>query len=305
MPDPRQMSESGIDVYPRLPVPKRESEARIPQGSGGGGKWNKAVIGVVFGAMAAGLVLGMVLRPMVAPDKRIGDLTKKAEEADRAAVAQKQRAEKLDQSLVEAMSQKKAADSKLAEAQKAQTSLADKAAELEKAANASRSEQAKLQATVDKKFGVVSADGDKIRLQLVDKVLFKTGDDQLTDNGKLIIDKVAVALKELSDKQVWVHGHTDDQPIYIAPPPKGPPPKKGAKVVPPVNPPDGRFATNWELSAARALTVVHHLQDVSKLDPTRLAALAFGQYQPISRGNKALNRRIEIVLYPKPALARK
>jgi len=66
-----------------------------------------------------------------------------------------------------------------------------------------------------------------------------------------------------------------------------------------------RFATNWELSAARALTVVHYLQDTAKVDPSRLAALAFGQYRPMSRGNKALNRRIEIVLYPHKARIRK
>jgi chemotaxis protein MotB len=66
-----------------------------------------------------------------------------------------------------------------------------------------------------------------------------------------------------------------------------------------------RFATNWELSAARALNVVHYLQDTAKVDPTRLAALAFSQYRPVSRTNKALNRRIEIVLVPKKAVIEK
>ena len=60
-----------------------------------------------------------------------------------------------------------------------------------------------------------------------------------------------------------------------------------------------RFASNWELSAARALQVVHYLQDQAKLDPSKLAALAFGEYRPVSKSNKALNRRIEIVLYPR------
>ena len=60
--------------------------------------------------------------------------------------------------------------------------------------------------------------------------------------------------------------------------------------------------TNWELSAARALTVVHYLQDTAKIQPSRLAALAFGQYRPVSRSNKAANRRIEIVLYPHKAV---
>jgi len=57
------------------------------------------------------------------------------------------------------------------------------------------------------------------------------------------------------------------------------------------------FVTNWELSAARALTVVQYLQDEAKIDPTRLAAVAFSQYRPVSK-NRAKNRRIEIVLYP-------
>src|SRR5262249_41896069 len=64
------------------------------------------------------------------------------------------------------------------------------------------------------------------------------------------------------------------------------------------------YITNWELSAARALTVVHYLQDDAKVDPARLAAVAFGQYRPVSK-NRAKNRRIEIVLYPRAAFAPK
>ncbi|HSN30412.1 MAG TPA: OmpA family protein, partial [Kofleriaceae bacterium] len=94
-----------------------------------------------------------------------------------------------------------------------------------------------------------------------------------------------------------------------APPSKAPPPKKlpkGAKAPPPAPKEEPvRFMTNWELSAARALNVVHYLQDNAKIDPTRLAALAFGQYRPGSRSNKALNRRIEIVLVPKKAVVEK
>jgi len=46
------------------------------------------------------------------------------------------------------------------------------------------------------------------------------------------------------------------------------------------------FVTNWELSAARALTVVHFLQDDAKLEPSRLAAVAFGQYRPRARARR-------------------
>jgi chemotaxis protein MotB len=150
----------------------------------------------------------------------------------------------------------------------------------------------------------VSSVGDEIHLQLVDHILFKVGDDQLTEPGKQVLDKVAAALRELPDKQVWVQGHTDDQPIFVPP---APPLPKGAKPPPPGTkpaPPAVRFTTNWELSAARALQVVHYLQDTGKLDPTRLAAVAFGQYHPVSRTDRAQNRRIEIVLYPKRVVAK-
>ena len=73
---------------------------------------------------------------------------------------------------------------------------------------------------------------------------------------------------------------------------------KGA--VPAPQPPP-RFATNWELSAARALEIVHYLQDTAKLDPTRLAALAFSQYRPVPGANRAASRRIELVLVAKRA----
>ena len=49
---------------------------------------------------------------------------------------------------------------------------------------------------------------------------------------------------------------------------------------------------------------VHYLQDEARLDPTRLAAVAFGQYRPVSR-LRAKNRRIEIVLYPRAKLTPK
>jgi chemotaxis protein MotB len=64
-----------------------------------------------------------------------------------------------------------------------------------------------------------------------------------------------------------------------------------------------KFESNWELSSARALTVVHYLQDEAGVDPKRLAAVAFGEYRPASK-TKSKNRRIEIVLYPKHVVAR-
>nr|MBA2543523.1 OmpA family protein [Deltaproteobacteria bacterium] len=245
-------------------------------------------------------VLGFALRPVLTTDSRIAPLESQLSEVTKAADSNKARADDLDKIAGKLKLEKLTAEQKLTEATKAQKELAGKVAEAEAKAKESAAVQAKLQASVDKAFGLVSADGDEITLRLVDKVMFKTLDDQLTDQGKKVLDKVAIALKELPDKQIWVQGHTDDQPIYRPPAPKPVPPKRGQKPAPPEPPPPPKFATNWELSAARALTVVHYLQDVAKVDPSRLAALAFGQYRPLRGAPKAANRRIEIVLYPKP-----
>lgn len=189
--------------------------------------------------------------------------------------------------------------------------------------------QDKLAAAVGANGEVVTADG-AVRLALVDQILFPTGEADLTPQGKEVLAKVGSALKEINDKQIWVQGHTDDQPIYVKKPaeakpepkkPEKPDPKKpepkGVKPKPPTKvekapekPAEKKndavlaYVTNWELSAARALTVVHYLQDEAKIDPTRLAAVAFSEYRPVSK-NRAKNRRIEIVLYPRVVVAPK
>lgn len=304
----RKASESGEHVYPPMPVPRgRESEARLPRRKS---SLDKTLVALVGGAAIGGIIVGFLLRPVISKDKRIGVLEGKVAEVEQVATTEKGRADEL-QKKVDTLSQERAAaDSKLVEAQKAQTELAGKAAEAEGKAKEAAADQAKLKAVVDKSVGTISVDGFEIKLQLVDRALFKTGDDQLTDQGKKVLDRVASALKQIPEKQIWVHGHTDDQPIAVAKAPKPPPPppapklKKGQKAPPAPKPPpapEPAFATNWELSGARALSVVHYLQDVHKIEGARLAALAFGQYRPISKSTKALNRRIEIVLYPKPS----
>lgn len=246
----------------------------------------------------AGLALGFVVRPLVSGNPRADDAEAALATANKDLATKKDLLKVAEDTLAKEQERRERISTELNSAQSTNKELSAKAADVDAKAKQLDEQQKKLQAAVDKSLGSVSAQGDEIHLQLVDKVLFKLNDDQLTDKGKELIDKVAAALKEMPDKQIWVQGHTDDQPIVnIVPKPA--PLKKGQKPVPP---PPPRFATNWELSAARALTVVHYLQDTSKLDPSRLAALAFGQYRPVSKSNKAANRRIEIVLYPKVKL---
>jgi len=136
----------------------------------------------------------------------------------------------------------------------------------------------KLEALVKNGQGeLVREEDGRLTLQLVDKVLFKSGEAELTQRGEKVLSQLGKALQGATDKQVWVQGHTDNVPISDD---------------------NTTFASNWELSSARALNVVHYLQDEVKIAPSRLAAVAFSQYRPVSRKKKSRNRRIEIVLFP-------
>jgi chemotaxis protein MotB len=122
----------------------------------------------------------------------------------------------------------------------------------------------------------------RLKLNLVDKILFPSGSATLTQKGKLIIEKVGYALKETKDRKIMIEGHTDDQPLNPA-----------LKKV---------FDSNWDLSAKRATAVVKHLQEKVGIDPRLLSASGYSMYSPIvensSPQNRQLNRRIEIVLVP-------
>jgi chemotaxis protein MotB len=116
-------------------------------------------------------------------------------------------------------------------------------------------------------------------VQLKDKILFASGSSTLGAEGKDALRRVAEALRNLHGKVIRVEGHTDNVPTGSG----------------------GPFPSNWELSTARALAVVHALKDAG-VDPTRLSGAGFAEFQPIATNEtpegRSLNRRIEIVLVP-------
>ena len=121
-----------------------------------------------------------------------------------------------------------------------------------------------------------------ISLSMVDRILFKLGEATLTSQGEKVLAKVGAGLKQIQGKMVRVVGHTDTIPIrkdYLE-----------------------KFPSNWELSAARASTVVRYFQDKSGLDPKGMEAVGRSFYQPAAPNdtekNKALNRRVEILIAP-------
>jgi chemotaxis protein MotB len=126
---------------------------------------------------------------------------------------------------------------------------------------------------------------DRLRVEMVDEILFDSGEATLKTGGIEVLRKVGAALKKVEDRPVEVQGHTDNVPI-------------GVELA-------RRFPTNWELSSARSLNVARFLQDQAGLDPARLSAVAHSEYRPRASNEtedgRRRNRRIEILLGPVPS----
>jgi chemotaxis protein MotB len=129
--------------------------------------------------------------------------------------------------------------------------------------------------------------GDILSVDFQDKIFFDSGSADIRNSGKMTLDKVAMVLKTITNKQVRIEGYTDNDPI--AP---------GYQ---------WKFPSNWELSTARATTIVRYLQSQG-IDPSLLKATGYGEYNPIAPNDtaegKAQNRRIVILLVPLDERAR-
>jgi chemotaxis protein MotB len=117
---------------------------------------------------------------------------------------------------------------------------------------------------------------DMLTVEVAEQLFFDSGKAALKDTGKDVLKRVGEALKGYEDKMIRVVGHTDNVPIATS-----------------------QYPSNWELSAARATTVVRFLQS-SGVPPERMTASGRGEFSPIAPNDDAdgrrKNRRIEITL---------
>ena len=141
---------------------------------------------------------------------------------------------------------------------------------------------AKMKEEIAKGDVRLSQSGGRIKVDLVDKILFDVGDASITPRGEEVLSRVGAVLVNVADRKIQVSGHTDDQPISDRL--------------------RARYPTNWELASARASNVVRFLEDKARVPGRRLVAAAYGPWEPISTNRtasgRARNRRIEIVLFP-------
>lgn len=130
---------------------------------------------------------------------------------------------------------------------------------------------------------------EAVSLTFIDRILFEFGKATLTPEGEKILEKVGAAVKNVTEKRIRVTGHADNVRIH----------------------PDFKylFPTNWELSGARAASVVRYFQQKADVDPKDMEAVGRSFYQPVAsnetKEGRAQNRRVEIFIAPQMEIKRK
>ena len=122
----------------------------------------------------------------------------------------------------------------------------------------------------------------KLTVNILDRILFDSGEAVLKPDGEAVLQKIAAILAQHPELKIHVVGHTDNVPIR----PEA----------------HGRFASNWELSSARAIAAVRFLTERAGVDPRRVGAVGYGEFRPVADNStaegRARNRRIAIVILP-------
>lgn len=112
-------------------------------------------------------------------------------------------------------------------------------------------------------------------MRLTDHALFEVGVAEISERALPMLEKVGAIIAK-TPFEVRIEGHTDDLPIRTV-----------------------QFPSNWELSTARAVNVLRYLVETHGIPSDRLAAVGFGEFQPVapnaSPDHRAKNRRVEII----------
>ncbi len=163
-----------------------------------------------------------------------------------------------------------------------QSKLADLQQAQETSAQMSKALENEMRGDLESKDVTISNLQGRLTVNILNRVMFNSGEAVLKPAGQAVMRKVAALLGEHPRLQIQVIGHTDNMPIR----------------------PDARsrFASNWELSTARALAAVHFLTEQAGVDARRVGAVGYGEFRPVADNStadgRAKNRRIEIAILP-------
>ena len=146
------------------------------------------------------------------------------------------------------------------------------------AAQMAKGLEAEMRNDLESKDVTISKLQGKLTVNILDRVLFDSGEAVLKPDGESVMRKIATILAGHPELKIHVIGHTDNVPIR------------------------SRYPSNWELSTARALAAVHFLTEKAGVDPRRMGAVGYGEYRPVADNataeGRAKNRRIAITILP-------
>ncbi len=138
-----------------------------------------------------------------------------------------------------------------------------------------------LQAEIQRGDVFVRLRGSDLVVDVSDKVLFDPGEAEIKEGGREVLEQVAQTLRRVPGRVFQVGGHTDSTAIV----------SKDVRE---------KYPTNWELSAARATTVVRYLSEQQGVPGKQLVAAGFARFRPVASNHtqtgRARNRRIEIAV---------
>jgi chemotaxis protein MotB len=164
------------------------------------------------------------------------------------------------------------------------TGLRARVAELEKekemAVQMARGLEDQMRAELESKDVTISKLQGRLTVNILDRILFDSGEAVVKPDGEAVLRKIASILTQHSELKVHVIGHTDNVPIRAT-----------AR---------SKYASNWELSTARALAAVRFLTEQAGVSPQRLGAVGYGEFRPIADNataeGRARNRRIAVTI---------
>jgi chemotaxis protein MotB len=167
------------------------------------------------------------------------------------------------------------------------TELSEERAAREQLERAKRELEEKLKREIEEKQVRVEMLNKGLVITFVDEVLFDSGKADIRKSAYSVLDRVSNVLNnQVKNRDIAVEGHTDDQPI-----------RKSS------------WKSNWELSTARAISVLHYLVDNSSIDPERLSAVGYGEFRPVAsnatKEGRQQNRRVEITILPEKIIKKK
>jgi chemotaxis protein MotB len=159
-----------------------------------------------------------------------------------------------------------------------QARVTDLEKEKEMAGQMAKGLEEEMRSDLESKDVTISKLQGKLTVNILDRVMFNSGEAIMQPDGESVLRKVAALLAGHPELKIQVIGHTDNVPVR------------------------SRFASNWELSTARALAAVHFLTEKAGVDPRRVGAAGYGEYRPIAdnstEAGRARNRRIAITIMP-------